>query len=213
MTVAAEKTFDPRSILASLERNRADYVVIGGLARVLRGADEVTTGVDICPSLTGESLDHLRAAVIQLDAKRTDGSHYRVTRESLNEEPIIRLSTSYGPLNLVASPAGIPRGYTDLRRAATAEPLGGGLRPYIAKVGDLAGMAAALHRDRDVERLPELRRIMELEVDRQQTIGPPAAVRGPAVRAPEIRGPTIHEPSGRPIQQDWPRRSGPKLTP
>lgn len=207
MTAAGEKTFDPRAILASLERNRADYVVIGGLARVLRGADEITTGVDICPSLTGESLDRLRAAVIQLGGKRTDGTDYRVTRESLNDEPMIELSTSYGQLNLVGSPAGIPRGYPDLRRAASIEPLGGGLRPYVATVGDLAGMAAALHRDQDVERLPELRRIMELEVDRQQTIGPPAAVRGPSVR-----GPIVHGPGGSPLRQDWPQRSGPKLT-
>jgi hypothetical protein len=202
MTAATEHSFDPRAILAALERNRADYVVIGGLARVLRGADEVTTGVDICPSITGENLDRLRAAVIALDAKRTDGIDYRVTRETLNDEPIIQLATSYGQLNLVGSPAGIPRGYPDLRRAATIEPLGDGLRPYVAAVGDLAGMAAALHRDQDVERLPELRRIMELEVDRQ-TIGRPSAVRGP----------TVHGPSATPTPQDSPRPTGPKLTP
>jgi hypothetical protein len=33
-------------------------------------------------------------------------------------------------------------------------------------------MAAALHRERDIARLPELRRIMELGVDRAHTIGP-----------------------------------------
>jgi hypothetical protein len=202
MTGAMAHPFDPRAILAALERNRADYVVIGGLARVLRGADEVTDGVDICPSITGENLDRLRAAVIALDAKRTDGTDYRVTRETLNDEPIIQLATGYGQLNLVGSPAGIPRGYPDLRRAATIEPLGDGLRPYVAAVGDLAGMAAALHREQDIERLPELRRIMELEVDRQ-TIGRPGAVRTP----------TVHGAIASPNAQDRPRPTGPKLTP
>ena len=208
MTSTPDQSFDPRAILAALERSRTDYVVIGGLARVLRGADEVTTGIDICPSLTGESLDHLSLALLQLDAKRTDGTEYRVTRQSLNDEPTVELVTRYGQLSLVASPAGIPRGYADLRRAATIEPLGNGLRPYVAIVGDLAAMAAALHRDNDIERLPQLRRIMELEVDRRQTIGPPAAIRGPVVR-----GPGTQEHIGGPIGQDWPTRSGPKLTP
>jgi hypothetical protein len=89
---------------------RPRHTTARSLARVLRGADEITTGVDICPSLTGESLDRLRAAVIQLDGKRTDGTDYRVTRESLNNEPMIELSTSYGQLNLVmaCSPNSIP---------------------------------------------------------------------------------------------------------
>jgi hypothetical protein len=34
-------------------------------------------------------------------------------------------------------------------------------------------MAAALQRDEDIRRLPELRRIMELEADRARTFGPP----------------------------------------
>jgi hypothetical protein len=50
MSPARKPTFDPRAILASLERSGASYIVIGGLARVLRGADEITAGLDICPS-------------------------------------------------------------------------------------------------------------------------------------------------------------------
>jgi hypothetical protein len=208
VTSAPEHSFDPRAILASLERSRTDYVVIGGLARVLRGADEVTDGVDICPSLTGGSLDHLSLAMLQLDARRTDGTDRRINRESLSQEPIIELTTRYGQINLVASPAGIPRGHADLRRAATPEPLGDALRPYVATVGDLAAMAAALHRDQDVERLPELRRIMELEADRPTTIGPAAAIRGAAVRSTARHGLT-----GGSTAPDGPERSGPKLTP
>ena len=49
MSPARQPAFDPRAILASLERNGASYIIIGGLARVLRGAEEMTTGVDICP--------------------------------------------------------------------------------------------------------------------------------------------------------------------
>lgn len=210
MTGPAEGSFDPRAILAFLERNRAEFVVIGGLARVLRGADEITTGVDVCPSLTGASLDRLRGAVMQLEGKRTDGSNYRVTLESLDIEPIVELMTTHGRLNLVARPAGIPRGFPDLRRGATTEPIGDGLRPYVASVGDLAAMAAALHRDADIARLPELRRVMELEADRRLTIGSAGPM--PGMPAPEPRAPTVNEPARTPTQQQ-PSRSNRTLTP
>jgi len=36
--------------------------MIGGLGRVLRGTDETTDGVDICPSLRGENLQRLDRA-------------------------------------------------------------------------------------------------------------------------------------------------------
>jgi len=65
-------------------------------------------------------------------------------------------------LNVVPNPAGTHKGYEDLRRAATREHIGHGLRPNVASVADLARMAAAL--GRDLHRLPELRRILDLEV-------------------------------------------------
>jgi hypothetical protein len=62
------------------------------------------------------------------------------------------------------------RGYDDLRRAATREPLGRGVRPSVASIGDLARMVSALG---DEERLPELmqlRRLVELERVRERVI-------------------------------------------
>ena len=51
----------------------------------------------------------------------------------------------------------------DLRRHASREPLGRGVRPSVASVGDLARMLAALGREQDVPHLHELRRLRELE--------------------------------------------------
>jgi hypothetical protein len=70
---------------------------------------------------------------------------------------------------VIASPAGVPNGYVDLRRAASREDLGQGVRPVVASAGDLAAMAAALGRERDLERLSALRRIVDLEADRHRT--------------------------------------------
>src|SRR5437588_3387021 len=112
------RAFDPRAILAALERSYVNYVLIGGLARVIRGADEVTHDLDICPSFARDNLARLDSALTELNARRTDRQPLAITDEGLDEE-IIKLSTSAGGLNIVPSPAGASAGFTDLRRAAT----------------------------------------------------------------------------------------------
>jgi hypothetical protein len=69
----------------------------------------------------------------------------------------------------VPEPAGT-RGYDDLRRAATREPLGRGVRPSVASVGDLARMLSALADHEHLPELMQLRRITELERARARVI-------------------------------------------
>ena len=57
-----EAQFDPRAVLAAFQRADAAFVVIGGLARVIRGVDEVTDGVDICPSRVAANRDRVQAS-------------------------------------------------------------------------------------------------------------------------------------------------------
>lgn len=173
MTVGRREKFDPRAILTALERNYVDYVLIGGLARVIRGTGETTRGVDICPSFGPENIERLARASAELEAAVADGHTVVLDERTLGNEELVALSTPLGELKIAASPAGAPSGFVDLRRAATAEHLGHGVRTLVASTGDLARMAAALHREQDVTRLSELRRIMELEVDRELTLTPP----------------------------------------
>jgi hypothetical protein len=154
--------FDPLGLLASLDRQRVSYVVIGAFARVVHGADEVTRGVDIVPSLRSENLRRLELALRDLEAERRDGRELELEQPGASEEPVIELQTARGELKLVAQPEGT-RGYDDLRRHATREPLGAGLRPSVASLGDLARMLAALGREEDQARLHALHRLAELE--------------------------------------------------
>lgn len=165
-----QTAFDPRGVLAALDRNYVAYVLIGGLARVIRGTDEVTHGVDVCPSLRPENLERLGRALDELEAKRT-GRGKLDLEKAIEDEPVLSLRTTGGELNIVPEPTGTRRGYDDLRRAATREHIGHGLRPSVASVADLARMSAALGREADAERLPELRRIMEAEVRLQRSLG------------------------------------------
>lgn len=80
-------------------------------------------------------------------------------------ERVIEVATDRGELKIVPEPEGTG-GYDDLRRAATREPLGRGLRPAVASVDDLARMLAALGREQDQEKLRDLRRLRELELAR-----------------------------------------------
>lgn len=159
---AAPPRFDPYAILAALERQRTAYVLIGGFARVIQGTEELTHGLDLAPSTRDENLRRLGLSLEELDARRLDGSRPELGRD-LAERPVLELETSGGELKIVPEPEGTRGGYDDLRRAASREPLGRGLRPSVASIGDLARMSAALGREQDIEPLRQLRILAELE--------------------------------------------------
>lgn len=145
--------FDPLGLLATLDRHRVAYIVVGAFARVVQGAEEITRGVDIVPSPRPENLRRLAAALDDVNARGP----------ALDEErAVYGYATDRGELKVVPEPEGTA-GYEDLRRAATREPLGQGLRPSVASTADLARMLAALGREEDVPKLRSLRLLMELE--------------------------------------------------
>ena len=162
--MAEHPPFDPYAILAALDRRGVAYVVIGSFARVVRGAEELLDGLDIVPSLRPQNLRRLEQALVDLQAVGVDGDPI-----SLDEahDALIRATSPAGELKILPEPEGT-RGYDDLRRAATREPLGRGLRPSVASTGDLARMLAALGRDEDRPKLQALRQVAELE----RSLGP-----------------------------------------
>lgn len=155
--------FDPYAILVALERRRVSYVLVGGLARVIQGSDEITQGLDLVPSLRPDSLSRLELALDDLGAKRTDRKALVLDEATVRDEPLLELRTSAGAVKIVPEPAGTRGGYDDLRRAAGREPIGKGLRPSVASLGDLARMLAALDRERDRPVLAQLRQLAELD--------------------------------------------------
>jgi hypothetical protein len=161
--VSAAEPFDPYAILGAVERERVTYVLIGGFARVIQGTEELTRGVDLVPSLRPENLRRLQLALEELDAKRADRRRLVLEEATIRDEPIITLRSPYGELKIVPEPSGTRGGYDDLRRAASREPLGKGLRPSVASISDLARMTASLNREQDRPILLQLRKLRELE--------------------------------------------------
>jgi hypothetical protein len=158
----AESKFDPLGLLGTFERHRVTYIVVGGFARIVQGAEELTRGLDVVPRMRSEGLRRLGEALGELDARRADGKRFSFDEESLVREPVLELLTDKGELKLVAQPEGTG-GYEDLRRAARREYLGKGVRAEVASPADLGRMLAALGRVQDAGKLFELRRMMELE--------------------------------------------------
>ena len=115
--MADEDVFDPRGLLSALHRNYVNYVLIGGLARVIRGTDEITSGVDVCPSLRPDNLERLGKALEELEARRTDRRRLTVDEETLAGDPVIRLRTSTGELKLKvrSSVLAVPRLRSNVR--------------------------------------------------------------------------------------------------
>lgn len=158
-----QQPFDPYAILAALERRRVTCIVVGAFARVIQGAEEITHGLDIVPSLRGENLRRLGLALEDLGAERADKKKLVLDETTIRDQPLLELRSTTGELKIVPEPAGTRGGYDDLRRAASREPIGKGLRPSVASTGDLARMLAALDRERDRPRLRQLRQLAELQ--------------------------------------------------
>ena len=165
--MAGSTPFDPYAILAALDRQRVTYVVIGSFGRIVRGAEELPQGLDIVPSLRQENLRRLNEALLDLEAVDANGAQIATEAATITNEPLIEAMTPAGDLKIVPKPEGT-RGYDDLRRAATMEHLGRGLRPSVASTSDLARMLAALGRAHDLPKLQALRHVAELE----RSLGP-----------------------------------------
>lgn len=155
--------FDPYAVMIALERHRVAYVLIGAFARVIQGTEELTHGLDLAPSTRQENLRRLQLALSDLDSETLDRKPLTLDEQTIERSPVLELRTRGGEVKVVAAPAGTRGGYDDLRRRADRLPLGHGLRPQVASIGDLARMSAALARERDLEPLRQLRILAELE--------------------------------------------------
>jgi hypothetical protein len=161
--------FDPYGVLQALDRHRVKYVVVGGFARVLQGTDEITRGIDIVPSVRADNLSRLDKALEEIHAEPADGQELQALESRALEQPVFEFTTDYGELKVVPSPIGT-QGYDDLRRGARREPLGRGVRPEVASIGELARMSTALGTERDLAHVMQLRRLTALERGRSRAI-------------------------------------------
>jgi hypothetical protein len=157
--MSTQKPLDPWKLLGALERHRVSYVLVGELAAVIHGAGGVADHVEISPSLKPDNLARLRAALGELAEHEV-----RLDAEALAAGNATSVETPLGSVAITPEPPG-SRGYDDLRRAATREPIGSGVRPNVASLGDLIRIADASNDPALEARAQTLRRLAELGVE------------------------------------------------
>lgn len=140
---------------------------------MIRGADEVRWGVDICSSLVVANRPRLQAALDELRAELVPIGKSRTASEPADQQSVLEFSTVAGSVKVVGTPAGVSRGYDALRSGATIEHLGGGLRPSVAATADLITMAAARGIPKEVALAPQLQRILQLEASPARIVETP----------------------------------------
>src|SRR3954451_10457148 len=95
------RRFDPLGLLATLDRHRVAYIVIGAFGRVVHGAEELTRGVDIVPSPKRDNLRRLDGALGALVPGRAD-----VAIDEPEPQNVVEVTTNSGELKIVRQPEG-----------------------------------------------------------------------------------------------------------
>ena len=157
-------TFDPTELIRVLEAHAVRYVVIGGMAATLHGAEYVTGDLDITPDQGGDNLERLSAALDDLGARiRVDdepaGLPFDHDARSLADVGVWNLVTRAGDLDISCVPSGTA-GYPDLRRDALTLTLHG-VVVVVASLADVVRSKEAAGRDKDRAALPMLRRLLD----------------------------------------------------
>jgi hypothetical protein len=159
--------FDPVTMLRVLVDHGVDFLLVGGIAARLRGAPLLTQDVDITPATDRPNLERLVGALEVLDGRlRTatdpDGVAFPFDAGLLESASVWTLTTRYGDLDLVISPAGTS-GYGDLVRSADRLKIA--IDPevsvMVASLADIIRSKEAAGRDKDRAALPLLRRTLD----------------------------------------------------
>jgi hypothetical protein len=159
--------FRPDAVVYLLNRHGVQYVVIGGLAAVLRGSPSITRDVDICVARDMPNLDRLAGALAEVHARLRGAPAdlpFRLDARTLAKGDAFTFTTDVGWLDVTGVPAGT-NGYDDLvRNADSVEAFGESF--LIAGLDDLIRMKRAAGRPRDRAELEILGALRE-EIDRQ----------------------------------------------
>jgi hypothetical protein len=165
--------FEPAEILRVLAEHDVEFVVIGGMAAALHGADYITVDLDVTPRRTLENLDRVSSALEVLDARIRvvgipDGLPFSHDGRSLGQSAVWNLQTRFGDLDLAMEPAGFDGGWDDLHPGIVVVHLGG-VPTEVAGLADVITSKAAADRPKDRAMLPTLRALLARQ---RRAVGP-----------------------------------------
>ncbi len=154
--------FDPGAIVAVLNGHGVRFVVIGGMAAMVRDLPvPATVDIDITPARNAENLERMAAAFDELEAGllTADQGGTWFPRHPVGnwaQYDTLHLMTNCGPLDLVFAPDGAPRGYDDLETAADNQQVAGS-DALVITVETWERLKEASGRAKDLEHLDRFR--------------------------------------------------------
>lgn len=163
MPARVADAFDPRKLLETLVRHEVDFVLIGGMAGAARGSAYVTLDVDVAYGRSRPNLERLADALRELGATlrgAPPNRSFTLDAKTLENGANFTFDTQYGPLDILADPAGAPT-YSRLREEAGDELLAEGIRIRVASLDHLIAMKEAAGRPKDLLMASEYRVISD----------------------------------------------------
>lgn len=164
--------FEPLKAIDALNQHAVDYVVVGGWGTLQHGASRLTQDLDICPDPTTENLDRLAQALTALHAELQIAPGQTVPvpiidGRLLDQMQIGNWSTDAGGLDVLQYIPGADKRevhYAELRQHASQVDDQGRVF-LIASLADITASKRAAGRDKDLEALPELERLLADDTD------------------------------------------------
>jgi hypothetical protein len=162
--VARPPEFRPRPILDALLAHEVDFVLIGGMAGVVRGSSYPTYDVDIAYGRDRDNLTHLAAALNGLGARLRDAPAdvpFILDAKTLENGAHFTFETPYGSLDILTDPDGAPR-YDELKQAAGEPKELEGVMILVASLDHLIAMKEAAGRTKDMLMATEYRMLADV---------------------------------------------------
>ena len=162
-------SFDPARLTRVLGKHGVEYVLIGAVAARLGGYPLPTYDTDISASRERQNLEHLAAALRELDAKVytasvPEGLPFDCSAAALGRADVWNLVTSEGRLDILFSPAG-SGGYEELARTADRYDVDGVIVPA-ASLAAIVRMKEAAGRPKDRQAIAIIKAILARDASR-----------------------------------------------
>lgn len=146
----------------ALNRHGVKWVLVGGMAVMLYGADYLTSDCDLVTEKTRENLDRLKAALEELGARpvrASDQGNFELDF-SILLAPFMHLKTEAGPVDIINRLPNIESFEQLYNNALVVEVQGVQVR--LAAIDDLIKLKSNSNRDRDQMHITMLESLKDL---------------------------------------------------
>ncbi len=154
--------FDPGPLLDVLATHGVEFVLVGGLAGIAHGSAYNTLDLDIVYSREPENLEHLAAALRDVEATlrgAPSGLPFQLDAKTLRQGMNFTFSTPYGSFDILGDAAGAPSFHELWAAGEEVEIRGRAVR--IASLDHLIAMKEAAGRTKDKLHATEYRMLSD----------------------------------------------------